>query len=157
MLSRVILKNCKLTIQYDKMNSYFIQTHFVKLSFIFSSKRSYYFPRCMDNQFIYAHESILKQSSPYIDEVLLPSCDEIIRMDPFGRIVILMPDIDIASLKQALSVIYLGKSGPVSTYSEVRKADQILRTIFRIRSDNLKAQKTMPNQSVIITYLYINS
>ena len=93
----------------------------------------------MDNQCIYAHEAILKQSSLYIDEVLLPSCDEKIRLDPFGRILILMPDINIAALKQALTVIYLGRSNFVSTYSEVRQADQILRTIFQIRSDNLKA------------------
>ena len=90
----------------------------------------------MDNQCIYAHESILKQSSPYVDEVLLPSRDEQIRMDPFGRIVIVMPDINVAALKQALRIIYLGRSNFVSTYSELRQADHILRTIFEIRSDD---------------------
>ena len=87
----------------------------------------------MDNYCIYAHEAILKQCSSYVDKVLLPNCDEKIHSDPFGKIIILMPDISSKSLKEALNIIYLGRSNNVCSYSEVAEADYILQTIFGMR------------------------
>ena len=87
--------------------------------------------RCVDKEIVLAHEIILKQCSSFFDKVLVQNLAE--QADPYGKIVIILPGVRGKPLKQALNIIYTGKSKAVRSYYEVTDTDRVLRTIFGIR------------------------